>query len=409
MGLTENKPDIAEQETLPLPLVAIQSAADFQAYLIRYHLSPLQVSQACGVRLLTVWNLQQGNPIRTSQAELVRRGLYRLTGIPYVKEIVVHSSAGKRPGTTLEKQGKENKSMSGPQRQQNNELASTYLVFDPRYVKQELKRLIIQDHLITTSMGGVLPEQEDPTRFQSVLDLGCGTGGWLIETAKVYPSISRLVGVDISNTMVTFARNQANICSVEDRVSFAVMDALRLLKFPDATFDLVNLRFGCSYVRTWEWPQVISEMLRVCRPGGIIRFTEPAIIQQSSSAALLQFCSLLQGALFRAGYLFEQAPTGLTARLTRLLAHYGVKPIHAKDSALQYQAGAKEGRAFVEDVTAAFQTLRPFLGRWERLPREYDAICQQALLDMQQPDFQVTWNLLTVWGEPARSIPFPTR
>jgi hypothetical protein len=103
MELRGHKPDIAEQETLPLPLAAIKSAADFQDYLIRYRLSPLQVSQACGVRLLTVWNIQQGNPIRRSQAELVRRGLYWLTGVPYVKEIAVQEAGGKTPATTLAK------------------------------------------------------------------------------------------------------------------------------------------------------------------------------------------------------------------------------------------------------------------------------------------------------------------
>lgn len=279
-----------------------------------------------------------------------------------------------------------------------NDQPSTYLVFDPRYGKQELKRLNIQDHLITTSMGGVLPEQEDPIRFQSVLDVGCGTGGWLLETAKVFPSISRLVGIDISQTMVTFARHQAAKQQVDDRVEFVVMDALRLLKFPDATFDLVNLRFGCSYVRTWEWAQVISEMLRVCRPGGIVRFIEPAVIQQSSSPALLQFCSLLQSALLAAGYLFVQEPTSITAHLTRLFTSYGVKPVHTKDYALQYRAGTEEGQAFVEVIASAFQTLRPFLERRVRLPKEYDAICKPAQSEMMQPDFQVTWNVSTVWA-----------
>jgi hypothetical protein len=104
MGWIVHQPDIAEQETLPLPLAAIQSATDFRDYLTCHHLSPLQVARACGVRLLTVWNLQQGNPIQKSQAELVRRGLYRLTGVPYVREIVVHSYGDKIPGTTLEKQ-----------------------------------------------------------------------------------------------------------------------------------------------------------------------------------------------------------------------------------------------------------------------------------------------------------------
>jgi tRNA G46 methylase TrmB len=77
----------------------------------------------------------------------------------------------------------------------NHELASTYFVPD-RYRQKELARLKIQDRMITTSMGGVLPEQENPTLFHRVLDIGCGTGGWLIEAAKVYPSMLRLVGID---------------------------------------------------------------------------------------------------------------------------------------------------------------------------------------------------------------------
>jgi ubiquinone/menaquinone biosynthesis C-methylase UbiE len=251
--------------------------------------------------------------------------------------------------------------------------------------------------MITTSMGGVLPEQANPTIFHSVLDVGCGTGGWLIEAAKVYPSMAHLVGVDISNTMISFAWNQATEQQVDDRVEFAVMDALRLLEFPAATFDLVNLRFGSSYIRTWEWPKVISEMLRVCRPDGIIRLTEPAVIQQSSSPALLQFCTLLQSALFRAGHLFEEEPTGITAHLAHLLTQYGAKSVQTKDYALEYQAGTEEGQAFLEDIASAFQTLRPFLQRWVRLPKDYDAICQQALSDMKQPDFQATWNLLTAF------------
>jgi ubiquinone/menaquinone biosynthesis C-methylase UbiE len=39
-----------------------------------------------------------------------------------------------------------------------------------------------------------------------VLDVGCGTGGWLMETAKTHPMIEKLVGADISARMVEHAR-----------------------------------------------------------------------------------------------------------------------------------------------------------------------------------------------------------
>jgi ubiquinone/menaquinone biosynthesis C-methylase UbiE len=120
---------------------------------------------------------------------------------------------------------------------------STYVVQD-RSNEEELTRLQVQDQLVTASMGGVLPEQPDPTIFQRVLDVGCGTGGWLIEVAKTYPSISLLVGVDISSKMLDHARTQAEAQQVSDRVQFRAMDALRMLEFPAKSFELVNQRFG---------------------------------------------------------------------------------------------------------------------------------------------------------------------
>src|SRR5579884_158650 len=110
------------------------------------------------------------------------------------EHIRVEKEEVREPYKQSTKRSKGNKSMSSPSQQHNNELPSTYFVQD-RHNKQELKRLIIQDQMITISMGGVLPEQTDPTLFRHVLDVGCGTGGWLIEVAKAYPSMPLLVGI----------------------------------------------------------------------------------------------------------------------------------------------------------------------------------------------------------------------
>jgi ubiquinone/menaquinone biosynthesis C-methylase UbiE len=160
---------------------------------------------------------------------------------------------------------------------------STYVVQDRSI--EELTRLQIQDQLVTASMGGVLPEQPNPTIFQRVLDVGCGTGGWLIEIAKAYPSVTQLVGVDISEKILEYARAQAVAQQVSDRVQFRAMDALRMLEFPANSFDLVNQRFGMSYLRTWDWPKLLHEFQRVARPDGVIRLTEADMIIQSTSMA----------------------------------------------------------------------------------------------------------------------------
>src|SRR5215831_5436600 len=84
---------------------------------------------------------------------------------------------------------------------------TTYIVQD-RSNQEEIARLELQDKMLTAGMGGVLSELPDPTSLRRVLDVGCGTGGWLIETARTYPSIETLVGVDINNKIVAYAHTQ---------------------------------------------------------------------------------------------------------------------------------------------------------------------------------------------------------
>ena len=175
---------------------------------------------------------------------------------------------------------------------QKNEHPSTYFVED-RSSKDDLARLKLQDRMITQAMGGVLPEQPDPSLFRRVLDVGCGTGGWLIETAKTYPAIETLCGIDVSSTMVAYARTQADAAGVSDRVRFQVMDALRMLEFSSGYFDLVNQRSGASYLRTWDWSKLLQEYQRVTHIGGVLRISEGEWGAESTSPALTRLFDLL--------------------------------------------------------------------------------------------------------------------
>ena len=90
-------------------------------------------------------------------------------------------------------------------------------------------RLSHLDQMITRGMGGVLPErQADPNDFQYVLDVSCGTGGWLIELAKTYPGIAKLIGIDTSEALLTYARAEAR--EISERVKFRNMDARGFLE-----------------------------------------------------------------------------------------------------------------------------------------------------------------------------------
>lgn len=273
---------------------------------------------------------------------------------------------------------------------------STYVVQD-RSNEEELTRLHIQDQMITTSMGGVLPEQAETLAVQRVLDVGCGTGGWLVETAKAYPDSSLLIGVDVSKQMLDFARAQASTAQVDQRVEFHVMDALRMLEFPTHYFDLVNQRFNFSYLRTWDWPKLLQEYRRVVQPGGVIRVTESDIVE-SNSPALTELCALCLKAFHQVGHFFTPNRDGVTSELVRLLRQHGIQNVQTRAYTLTYHSGTVEGELFAEDMRHLFRTHMPFLRKWLHIPANYEEMYQQMLDEIVQPDFAASWKLLTAWG-----------
>jgi ubiquinone/menaquinone biosynthesis C-methylase UbiE len=270
---------------------------------------------------------------------------------------------------------------------------SQYVIED-RNNEAEMVRLMIQDQTATAGMGGPLAEQADPARLHRVLDIGCGPGGWALEAAALYPQME-VVGIDISWRMIEYARAQARARQLADRVTFVVMDALGPLDFADGSFDLVNLRFGLSFLLVKDWPRVLTEFLRVTRAGGIIRITDGDMWRTSSPA-----CNRIarRRALYRSGHSLTPEHGGVTSELDRLLAEARCEQVQSKDYTFELAAGTVGAQYFYQDMMYGFQTGKPFLQKTGCAPEDYDAICEQALLEMQQPDFRVTWPLLTVWG-----------
>ncbi len=268
--------------------------------------------------------------------------------------------------TEDQQQRKQEKKAASPASQvQKKEQPSTYVVQD-RQNEQELARLTIQYRLATTVMGGVLSEQPDPTAFDRVLDVACGTGGWLIEVAKTYPA-TLLIGVDISNRMIDYAREQAVAQHVADRVEFHVMDALLMLEFPASFFDLVNMRFGLGFMRTWDWPKLLSEFLRVARPGGVVRVTDSIVGSQNNSPALMELFAQLQYALYRAGHLFTPEPAGLLDHLEKLLVQHGCKQVQVKEGKDAYGVG-KELKKLCCTVNYALNEITQLMQQHVALP-----------------------------------------
>lgn len=278
-----------------------------------------------------------------------------------------------------------------------HELSGTYII-PVRFKDEELNRLLIHDQIINDGMGGVLPEQPDPARLRRVLDVGCGTGGWLIQTAETYPTISQLMGVDLNPHVIAYAQTRAAQLKLGERVEFRVMDVLRILDRPLDYFDLINLRRGGTYLRTWDWPKVLLELQYMTRPGGVVRVTETDMVGSSNSEAFNRMNELLVQTFYQAGYLFAPDRSGLLSELPRLFQQHGIRNVQTRPHTLEFHGDTPTGKAFIEGAMLGMRVTLPFIQKWTRLPDDFEAISQQAFADMQQPDFVATWKLLTVWG-----------
>ncbi|CAG8602268.1 14549_t:CDS:2 [Acaulospora morrowiae] len=98
-----------------------------------------------------------------------------------------------------------------------------------------------------------------------VLDVGCGTGSWAFDMATNYPK-AEFIGVDISPVQPY---------SIKPRnVSFINTDVLNGLPFEDNTFDYVFQRLMVISIPRNFWPDHISELTRVLKPGGYLELSE---------------------------------------------------------------------------------------------------------------------------------------
>jgi len=91
-----------------------------------------------------------------------------------------------------------------------------------------------------------------------VLDVGCGTGRW---TSRLAATGANVIGVDKSSAMLKFAKKRVG------KAKFLLMDS-RKLKFQPNSFNFVFQSLMLSHMP--DWKKAVKEMIRVCKPGGLI-------------------------------------------------------------------------------------------------------------------------------------------
>jgi len=100
----------------------------------------------------------------------------------------------------------------------------------------------------------------------TALDVGCGTGA--VSFLALERGAAKVTCGDISSFMLKTAEQKASSLGFgSDRISFQELDA-QSLPYPDDSFDVVLT--GMSMGLIPDQRLAVSEMVRVCRPGGLV-------------------------------------------------------------------------------------------------------------------------------------------
>src|SRR5437588_10611152 len=268
----------------------------------------------------------------------------------------------------------------------------------------EMVQLIATDQLFTRAMGWLLPEQPEQTiaQLHDVLDIGCGPGGWVLEMAYANPRLQAR-GVDVSQGMIDYANGLARANGL-DNAKFRVANAIDPLDFPEASFDLVNVRQLEGVIPAAAWPGLVKEMVRVTRPGGIIRITSVEWGGVTNSTAYQTLHKLMVKGFGRAGlnHIPDERMYGATVMLGRYLRDAGSVNIQERPSIMDFSAGAEYYQAMNQQWVIAFELVEPFLlATGVATKPEIERLRQQFSIDILQDSFRGILYMLTAWGEKA--------
>ena len=225
---------------------------------------------------------------------------------------------------------------------------------------------------------------------QSAIDLGCGPRGILdLLSAAVSPGGS-VTGLDADPAHVAMAgqyAGQHGLANVE-----VMSGDARHTGLPEGSFDLVHAR---TLLVTIPRPaEVITEMVRLARPGGWVAGQEPDVGCSLCYPPLPEWDRLRE--IFHAGFSRSGADLMIGRRLTELYREAGLEEIGVVVHAGTYPAGHSR-RTLLPDLV---RSLRPVIFELgladERELARIDLAVRQHLADPRT--LVIPHLLMAAWG-----------
>lgn len=291
--------------------------------------------------------------------------------------------------------------------------------------ERELMRQLRLTRLLLEEMGGSLPrEQMIAQHLTTVLDVTCGAGGWALDIAQVSPFL-HVTGIDSSEAHMTYAQRLAKEGGlINARFLTQDMRTLATGPFEPNTFDLIHVAFIAAELLTTDYPTLMHSLFWLCRPGGMLRWTEMelplttspafehlmALVCQTLDAAGQTFVSsaLLESNAIFTAWRRERGMTvtsparrhlGITPMMGSWLRRAGWRNVTLVPVSIGVSMGTRAHPCFVRQVEIFGQHIAPFLCQHGVIAsEELASLLRRVQEEIVQEDFCGLCLLLTVSG-----------
>lgn len=268
---------------------------------------------------------------------------------------------------------------------------NTYLLDSDSPV--EVARLIEQDDFMRF-VTGLAPREERLAKAKRTLDIGCGPGGWPLDTARSYPQM-QVIGVDNSEHMLRYASTQGRALALTN-VDFQYANALEELPFQSDTFDYIGMRFGGAWIPRDAYHSLLVEIKRVLKPGGTFCWTEGDGGTTTSPAYAKGLYWLRQAMSLRGlGFGSGMTSTGVCPMMRPLLNKAGFTDITLTASIAETSYGDPYHSSMTRNFLVILRELSKLASYFDITNEEFESTLRDIQDEMQQEDFVNLGFLLT--------------
>jgi ubiquinone/menaquinone biosynthesis C-methylase UbiE len=257
---------------------------------------------------------------------------------------------------------------------------------------EEMSRLDFQHFVLRQAFkGNFLAPVENP---RAILDVGTGTGRWAREVATVFPS-ANVIGLDLNAPPVDEKARAGEEEALPRNYAFVSGNILEGLPFADASFDFVHMRLLILALPHDRWPFVVSELIRVTRPGGWVESVEVPADEQGGPA-VDQIMAWVAAMLQRRGIDITDA-----VRVGGLLQAQGLVNVVSRRVEVPIGAhGGRIGKLMASDILTGMQALRgPIETLGLATAAEFDRTFAEAQRALESPHVRCVAPFYLAYGQ----------